>query len=218
MGTQYSCTAELLTILMALYEIDNLIGKIVNVTFCVDSQSVLQSLQSINIKERADFIYEIKHLINSFIENGTDIYFLWIPSHCNFRYNDIADRAAKCGAKNENAIKIDITLSKNEKYAIIEKLFKNNLVNRNKLIPVNTSRQMSNVARRIKLNSLKTKYISNITCKCSKQFSLNHILKECVEYKALIPEIHNRDPSELDIIECIKVAKILSETEIFEYL
>ena len=51
-----------------------------------------------------------------------------------------------------------------------------------------------------------------------KQFSLEHIIKECIEYKSLIPDQYKKDPSELDIVDCVNLAILLSETEIFEYL
>ena len=163
-------------------------------------------------------IYEIKHIINSFIRNGTYVNFLWIPSHCNFRYNDVADIAAKQGARNENSISIEIPLSKNEKFTLIDKHFKSNLSSTNKKIPAITSRYISNVARRIKLNSIKTKYCHSINCKCLKKFSLEHILKECKEFQDIIPEQYRKMPSELDILYCIDIAKILSDTEISDYL
>ena len=50
----------------------------------------------------------------------------WIPSHCGLLYNEIADQLARNGSKNKNSIKININLSQNEMFSIIEKQIKNN--------------------------------------------------------------------------------------------
>ena len=90
-------TAELVAIIMALNTINSMSIPFYSLLFCVDSQSVINSLQSNISKERPELIYDIKHSIHSLIVNGTSVDFLWIPSHSGLLYNDWADKAAKQG-------------------------------------------------------------------------------------------------------------------------
>ena len=220
LGKGYSVyTAELLAILMALNEISNIKMNILNITFCVDSLSVLQSLKSNSCNERYEIIYEIQHIVNSLIVNGTNIQFLWIPSHCNFRYNDLADMAAKNGALNINAICISIPLSKNEMYSIVNKYFKEKLVNKNKDIKKETPRLISNIARRFKLNALKTKYCKPaIQCVCKKDFSLDHIFKDCSYVDSLTQNEIKRDPKEYSLQDFVDLASTLYKSDIGDFL
>uniref|UniRef100_UPI0033936F46 ribonuclease H family protein n=1 Tax=Acinetobacter baumannii TaxID=470 RepID=UPI0033936F46 len=74
-------TAELIAILMALNKIISLHTDFLNILFCVDSKSVLQTLDSNSNKEGCYIIDDIKYLIHSLIINGTNVQFCWIPSH-----------------------------------------------------------------------------------------------------------------------------------------
>ena len=108
LGKNYSIfTAELIAILMALQYIQNLNVTPYKILFCVDSQSVLQSLKSIKQKIRTEIIIEIKHLIHIFCIKGIQINFCWVPSHCNIFSNEKADLAANKAAQNDtNSISV----------------------------------------------------------------------------------------------------------------
>ena len=219
LGYGYSVyTAELLAILMALSEISNMKGNYTNITFCVDSKSVLTSLDSSKCKERSEMIYEILHNVNNLIINGTNINFIWVPSHCQFRYNDMADIAAKNGAKNINALQMNMPLSKNEMYTIVDRIFKHDLINTNAKIPIKTSRKIGSIARKIKLNALKTKYCASVTCLCSEKLTPNHVINECQKFRNVIPDRLKKKINELNMIECVDLAQILYDSEIGEYL
>ena len=61
---------------------------------------------------------EITHLIHILSIRGTEITFMWIPSHCGVFYNEKVDIAAKSGAKNvKNSMQLNIPLCKHEYFS-----------------------------------------------------------------------------------------------------
>ena len=189
LGKGYSIfTAELIAILMALDTLVSMNTSFYSIVFCVDSQSVLKALKSNEAKIRQDLIYEIKYLIHNLIVNGTEVHFCWVPSHCSILYNDWADRAAKDGAKNNNAQKINIQLSKTEIYSILKKSFKEySIVSDTYSLCFGFPRQITTLAFRLFLNSIRTKYCADITCICGEKLSINHILIQCEDIRSLFP-------------------------------
>ena len=92
LGKGYSVfTAELVAVVMALNTLINIPKNFISILLCVDSQSVLKALKSQSHNDRSELIFEIKHLIHSLTIRGPEINMCWIPSHCLFKYNDIAD-------------------------------------------------------------------------------------------------------------------------------
>ena len=86
----HSCFANMCRhVLLSYSRIINI--AISNIVICVDSKSVLQTLQSWDCRARADLVFEIKHLIHILQTRNTLITFLWIPSHCNIYWNDKVD-------------------------------------------------------------------------------------------------------------------------------
>ena len=65
--------------------------------FCVDSLSVLQSLNNWNCRNRADLIFDILFKIHILRSKGLIVDFIWIPSHSGIYGNEIADNLAKKG-------------------------------------------------------------------------------------------------------------------------
>ena len=116
-------TAELLAILMALRYLLDVPLNFYSLLFCVDSKSVLQSLESINPKNRIEIITEIKLLIHNLIIRGTTVQFCWIPSHCLIFGNEWADRTARAGArKADGSVVITIPLSLHEGYSLLQRV------------------------------------------------------------------------------------------------
>jgi ribonuclease HI len=87
----------------------------------------LYALQGWSFKNKSDLLYDIKLLIFHISVRGSEITFCWIPSHCNFFYNDVADRLAKCGASNsiEANLISNTKLAKYEIISILEKAVRN---------------------------------------------------------------------------------------------
>ena len=187
-------TAELTAILMALRKIDELSYTFYNVVVCVDSKSVLQALQSKNIRNRSDLVLDILHMVHSLIINGTMIHFCWIPSHTGISNNEWADKLAKQGAKAErkNRQHINIPLSAQEMCNIIKR--KTNITckfNTNVHIHKGLPRSVSSLAYRLCLNSWKTKYCA-VKCICDHPLSLEHVLHDCVLLKQYLTEDHSK--------------------------
>ena len=113
---------------MALYFLVDFPKTIFQILFCVDSKSVLECLKNLNTKSRPDLIVEISHLIHLLIIRGSDITFMWVPSHCGIFYNDKVDRAAKLGAQHSlNSQKLNVCLSYHEINTVMKRKAKDEL-------------------------------------------------------------------------------------------
>ena len=192
LGKGYSVfTAELVAVVMALNTLINIPKNFISILLCVDSQSVLKALKSQSHNDRSELIFEIKHLIHSLTIRGTVINMCWIPSHCGFKYNDIADQLAKLGAKNDNAIYLNIPLSKNEMTKMVEHSMMQRLnlhhLGFSFLISHRYSRHEISLAFRLMLNAWKTKFCKNIICMCSEPLSIEHLLFHCDTLKPFLP-------------------------------
>ena len=210
-GKYYSIfTAELTAILMVLNYILSFPKYLAtNVLVCVDSKSVLQSLNNNSGKIRREMIFEINYLIHQIILGGTHLCFCWVPSHVGFLYNDWADRAAKNGAsKSVDSICLSISLSLQEYYHLVEQktwlslkstqpymnsslncswckhiikeVYKEGIVKQNNVIV--------SLICRLKLNSIRTKYNKNIKCICGEKISPEHIILHCKGMEVFLPK------------------------------
>ena len=104
--------------------------------------------------------------------------FCWVPSHCGLKFNDLADRAAKDGANKKQSSIIHIPLSQMEMCNILKRSVKNrNPVQ--ELIPksCNLPRNLSSLAHRLALNSLRTKYCQDVTCICKEKLTIEHLFQ-----------------------------------------
>ena len=200
-------TAELAGIMMALEYILTLPMAILRIVMLVDSMSVLQSLDSFNINTRPDIIYEIYYLLYCLSSRGTLVDFCWIPSHCGIKGNEMADRAARRGAKrSERFIDLEISKSAYYYYTILERtawtIFNTNIdgrpIQKKKFSLTFAKERLSNshlhyfrlvtsLVFRIRTNSLKTKFSKNANCVCGRHISLDHILYNCEIIRKYLP-------------------------------
>ena len=174
----FSC--ELYAILFALNQILEFGFAISNVVICVDSKSVLQSLQSWDCRARSDLIFEIKHLIHILQLRNILINFLWVPSHCGIFWNDQVDSLAKTGAIDPQKVNMipKCFLSYTEFKSKTKHFFKN------KHKQVKSSilcmpRKSSRLLLRLRLNSWNTKYVKEVKCVCGEGITIKHLLHEC---------------------------------------
>ena len=180
----FSC--ELYAILFALYQILELNIAISNVVICVDSKSVLQSLQSWDCRARSDLVFEIKHFIHILQTRNTLITFLWIPSHCDIYWNDKVDELAKLGAKvhqTANTIS-ECLLSYNEFKSKTKSYFKQKHP-QTKSSVLYLPRKSSKLLLRLRLNTWNTKYVKDVKCICNEEITIQHILFECQSLQLL---------------------------------
>ena len=180
---------------------------ILKLVMLVDSQSVLQSLDSFNINTRPDLMYEIYHLLYCLSLKGTIIDFCWIPSHCGINGNEMADRAARKGAKRSGRF-LDLNIPKfaDDYYTILEKtawkIFYTNMEGKpilKKKSPLTFVKEklsnshlhyfrlVTSLVFRIRTNSLKTKFSKNANCICGRHISLSHILYNCQGIRTFLP-------------------------------
>ena len=219
--------AELVAILMALNFLLDLAVSVYQVLICVDSKSVLSSLQSINLCAKIGIVSEIKTLIHLLTLKGTYVTFLWIPSHCGIYGNDWADRIAKEGAnKSFISEKIHTPITAQECYCQLQKVFWNNfkqvLKNENRLlkdckaeshffknmsilnnyffaetVSLHMCRSITSLFYRVKLDSYITKFSKNVTCPCGQRFINHHILLECPAFQSILPSFDQTPLSDI---------------------
>ena len=223
LGKSFSVfTAELYAILMALNCIDDLNKAFYSILICVDSKSVLCSLQNWDVHTRKDLIFEIKLMIHSIIARGMSVDFCWIPSHCGIYGNDQADQLAKEGAlrkKQESTLNLD----KHEINSVLQE-FMDKECFKTKTKVLLYPRALSKLVYKMRLNSWKTKFLKDVECACGLPMSVQHIMFECQIIKHLF------DDSKIDISsfsslkellyspDMVDIAKVISTSEIVHLL
>ena len=88
-------TSELSETLMASNYVYNIQLTIYHFLICVDSKSVLYTLQNWDCKVRKDIVYEVKYLVHCIMSRGIGIAFCRVPCHCGLYWNEISDKSAK---------------------------------------------------------------------------------------------------------------------------
>ena len=209
--------AEMIAITMALTFLIDIPQSIFQVLLCVDSLSVLQSIKLLNSLSNDFVLKEICHLIHILMCKGTDITFCWIPSHCGIFGNELADRCAKMGARNEVCVtSLNIPYTLKEGYHMLNNIAWNNFRNTAKAaascseiqkrqsfdcecimnIPYLKIHDMYQYRRfvstfyRLKLDAFRTKYSSTTKCVCGKtRITRHHVLYECLTLRAYLPSL-----------------------------
>lgn len=101
LGNDASSTqSEIFALLLALKEIKRS-GK--NGIICCDSQGALKSINSKNVKCRlhVKLINRLHIMVNSLLERGIQVIFIWVPSHIGLLGNEVADKKAKEACEKE---------------------------------------------------------------------------------------------------------------------
>ena len=221
---------------MALEYILDLSISLFKVVVLVDSKSVLQSLNHFSMNTRSDVLYEILYLLYCLSFKGTDIDFCWIPSHCGIKGNEMADRAARSGAKKSKSYSVlNIPHSVLDYYRLLEKTIwrKVHLNTEGKKLTrkvfsfaiakeklsnstIHYFRLVLSLVFRLRTNSLKTKFSKNIHCICGKQITIHHILFYCENMKTFLPDhftSNNFSKDDLqDILSDINLVADIAET------
>ena len=171
-------TAEICAILSALYFISNGYHSFYGILLCVDSISVLHSLQNWN-NLRADLIFEIRHLIHFIKTKGIKISFCWVPSHIGIRGNEIVDIKAKEGARKcgDPEIFLNLGFSKSEMASLLKQSLKPEYKTKSHF--PECSRHTQIIINKLKLNTWNTKYSKEVTCVCKEKISVKHMLLNC---------------------------------------
>jgi ribonuclease HI len=91
-------SAELVAITMALTYIIDCPRHLLQAVIISDSKSSLQALENPQ-QNRHDLLLECLHMLSQLRSRGTEVEFVWVPSHTEVRGNEVADRAAKHATK-----------------------------------------------------------------------------------------------------------------------
>ena len=189
-------TCELYAIMMALELICNTSIDLYSIVVCVDSKSVLSSLQSWTSNCRRDLLYEIRFLVHCIKSRGINVTFCWVPSHLGLYWNEVSDKLAKKGSsKSDNTHINEIHLSKHEYYSMINKFMYKGL---NKCHTPTVSRNIASLIYKFKLNTWKTKFCKSVNCICDQKFSICHAIFDCPKLKVLYDR-HNLVITEMDL-------------------
>ena len=103
-------TAELTAILMALQHISEVRTPPCAIVICSDSRSALSSIRSDSTSAREDLVLEIGTVVHQLITRGTEVRFQWVPAHVCLSGNEMADRAAKRGARRLKSQTLELIL------------------------------------------------------------------------------------------------------------
>ena len=103
-------TAELTAILMALQHISEVRTPPCAIVICSDSRSALSSIRSDSTSAREDLVLEIGTIVHQLITRGTEVRFQWVPAHVCLLGNEMADRAAKRGARRLESQTLELKL------------------------------------------------------------------------------------------------------------
>ena len=110
-----SYRAELIAIVLTLHWLNQLPCLHTGAVIFSDSPSAMQAIKN-DLEEQ--IIYEILMLYTNLHHEGTQVYFEWIPGHCEIHPNEVVDRAAK-QALTHNQVEVQNQLIKSESNSII---------------------------------------------------------------------------------------------------
>ena len=228
LGKGYSIfTSELCAILAALNCILETKIDMYQIVFCVDSLSVLQSLNNWDCKNRSDLIFDILFQINVLKLNGVNVEMIWIPSHVGIYGNEVADNLAKQGTILDNSVKkYHLSLSSREICVLFntfskKDLHKSNIISSTSSIP----RSIMNIIMKLRLNSWATKFSKNISCCCSMdtKITIEHMIFQCPYLNNLYKEndISINKTNLKDILESeliYEIAQVIRKSDLFKFL
>ena len=191
-------SAELSALQMACVAIKELTPVGSSSVVISDSKAALLALERGGTKNRGALQQTVLKTCHEIITQGNSLSFLWVPSHCNIKGNDLADRIAK-DATHSYAIS-NIGLSNNEiKSRVFETartLWQNHLqqycqnhghiyLNTNKGNFSSLPRKLQKIIRRINLGRHRLHFVP-LACGCGIPASLQHIFVGCDKLPATI--------------------------------
>jgi ribonuclease HI len=186
-------SAEIYAIDKACEHINSLITPPKNVVIITDSKSVLQALKKGGTQNRKEIQVHVLNLITDILKKGTNLSFMWVPSHVGIHGNDVADKAAKAATVKGAFTNIGFSLSEliqNQKNRIYnnrsvylkkrcighEWLYLPGLVNHIPHLP----RHFQKIINRIRVLAVAHRF-KPVNCLCGSRVSLQH----CIDCLAL---------------------------------
>ena len=194
-------TAELTAILMALQHISEVRTPPCAVVICSDSRSALSSIRSDSTSAREDLVLEIGAVVHQLITRGTEVRFQWVPAHVCLSGNEMADRAAKRGARRLESQTLQLKLGLADIYSKLsrrvwrkrEEDFRAQATAKEWLDPYPPSRDgvffpgvptyLARIMYRLRMDCWRTMFVPK-SCLCGGVISFHHVLFNCRESSA----------------------------------
>ena len=194
-------TAELTAILMALQHISEVRTPPCAIVICSDSRSALSSIRSDSTSAREDLVLEIGTVVHQLITRGTEVRFQWVPAHVCLSGNEMADRAAKRGARRLESQTLQLKLGLADIYSKLsrrvwrkrEEDFRAQATAKEWLDPSPPSRDgvffpgvptyLARIMYRLRMDCWRTMFVPK-SCVCGGVISFHHVLFNCRESSA----------------------------------
>ena len=194
-------TAELTAILMALQHISEVRTPPCAIVICSDSRSALSSIRSDSTSAREDLVLEIGTVVHQLITRGTEVRLQWVPAHVYLSGNEMADRAAKRGARRLESQTLQLKLGLADIYSKLsrrvwrkrEEDFRAQATAKEWLDPSPPSRDgvffpgvptyLARIMYRLRMDCWRTMFLPK-SCACGGAISFHHVLFNCRECSA----------------------------------
>ena len=194
-------TAELTAILMALQHISEVRTPPCAIVICSDSRSALSSIRSDSTSAREDLVLEIGTVVHQLISRGTEVRFQWVPVHVCLSGNEMADRAAKRGARRLESQTLQLKLGLADIYSKLsrrvwrkrEEDFRAQATAKEWLDPSPPSRDgvffpgvptyLARIMYRLRMDCWRTMFVPK-SCVCGGVISFHHVVFNCRESSA----------------------------------
>ena len=199
-------SVEMTAILTALEKIEQHWSEYMKIVILTDSLSSIQALQNYP-KQRFTAQNKIARKISNFIKEGKSIAIGHIPSHCDIKGNDLADKLAKDATK-KDIIDIKMTYTRREAYRILWNSCKTNFEDfpsnqdypELKGIYPNIPKTELLVLRKMRTRSARlwAPFETQI-CSCGKEIKFDHIFDNCRSLSKYTRQLNNyMSENELD--------------------
>ena len=185
---------------MALQHISEVRTPPCAIVICSDSRSALSSIRSDSTSAREDLVLEIGTVVHQLISRGTEVRFQWVPAHVCLSGNEMADRAAKRGARRLESQTLQLKLGLADIYSKLSRLvwrkreedFRAQATAKEWLDPSPPSRDgvffpgvpthLARIMYRLRMDCWRTMFVPK-SCVCG-VISFHHVLFNCRESSA----------------------------------
>ena len=181
---------------MALQHIGEIRTPPCAIVICSDSRSALSSISFDSTSAREDLVLEIGTVVHQLITHGTEVCFQWVPAHVCLSGNEMADRAAKRGARREESQTLDLKLGLADIYSKLSQRvwrkrgedFRAQATAKEWLHPSPPSRDgvffpgvptyLARIMYRLRVDCWRTMFVPK-PCVCGEAISFHHVLFNC---------------------------------------
>ena len=189
-------TAELWAIYMCLDFLNAMPSPPLKVAIFSDSKAAVLAVKN-NTRAQKNMLHDIYHIHNQLHLKGTEVTFVWIPSHMGIKGNDMADTAAKEAALGKAGTPINLGLCPLEAQNVIKHTMKSawrksvcekrNTYSNSRLQLLYKAkgclfRQLPPSRRKVILRILtdaSTSKFNPVSCQCGQYVNIEHVFSDC---------------------------------------